>query len=348
MHEMLYGYAAAIVTGFLLTAIPNWTGRLPLKGVPLLILLLTWVAGRLAVSFSAVIGWAPAAVVDAVFLTLVVLAAGREIVAGQNWRNLRVLAIVTVFAAANIGFHIEAHYRGFAPYSLRVGLSAAILLVMLIGGRIIPSFTRNWLAQRSPGRMPDPFGRWDFLSLGIAMVALALWIVQPSWVTTSAALLLAGVMHAQRLARWAGDRTWLNPLVLILHIGYAFVPAGFLLLGAVSLNPEIIQVAPSAGVHAWSAGAIGVMTLAVMTRASRGHTGRPLTAPFTTVLLYLAAIAAAVLRILAAFLPESSEALLWASAVAWVGAFWGFCLLYGPMLLRPRLTAREPAPPQPS
>jgi len=218
IHEMLYGYVAAIMTGFLLTAIPNWTGRLPLNGTPLLVLVVVWAAGRLAVACSAVIGWMPAAVTDVVFLMLVLAAAGREIVAGENWRNLRVLVIVAIFAFANVTFHVEGHVQGETPYSQRLGLSAVILLVTLIGGRIVPSFTRNWLVRENPGRLPAPFDRFDAFSIAVGAVALAAWTAAPDSLDAGLLLIGAGLLSAARLARWAGDRTARDPLVLILHI----------------------------------------------------------------------------------------------------------------------------------
>jgi uncharacterized protein involved in response to NO len=161
-HEMLFGYVPAVLTGFLLTAIPNWTGRLPLQGLPLLLLVIVWTAGRVAVSYSAHLGWLFTAVIDCAFLVLVVGATAREIVAGQNWRNLKVLVPVTILALANAGFHIEAHVSGAAQYALRTGVAGILILVMLIGGRIVPSFTHNWLVRENPGRLPpyaSPAGR---------------------------------------------------------------------------------------------------------------------------------------------------------------------------------------------
>jgi uncharacterized protein involved in response to NO len=205
---------------------------------------------------------------------------------------------------------------------------------MLIGGRIIPSFTRNWLARENPGRLPTPFDRFDGAAIGAGALALLAWTIFPDAVGTGVLLVGAGLLHGARLVRWAGDRTLRDPLVLILHIAYVFVPIGFVLLGAAALSA---QVPASAGMHAWSAGAIGVMTLAVMTRATRGHTGRALEAPRSTQLLYAALIISTVLRIVAALLPAFSQPLLWAAMIAWVAAFWGFCVLYGPMIMRPRL-----------
>src|SRR5689334_7402684 len=159
VHEMLYGYLPAIVTGFLFTAIPNWTGRLPLRGLPLLTLVIAWLAGRLAVTFGAAGPWWIALIIDASFLLLVVSAAAREIIAGRNWRNLPVVAMVATLLAGNIAFHVEVHVRGSADIAIRIGIAVVVLLIALIGGRIIPSFTRNWLVKENPGRLPVPFGR---------------------------------------------------------------------------------------------------------------------------------------------------------------------------------------------
>ena len=163
VHEMLYGYVPAVVTGFLLTAIPNWTGRLPLQGTPLIGLLLVWIAGRVAVTLSGLIGWFPAALIDGAFLLLVAAAAAREIVAGGNWSNLKVVSLIALLALGNVCFHLEAHVAGSADISIRLGLAVVVMLITLIGGRIVPSFTRNWLARENPGRLPVPFGRFDMI-----------------------------------------------------------------------------------------------------------------------------------------------------------------------------------------
>lgn len=332
VHEMLYGYVAAVITGFLLTAIPNWTGRLPIQGAPLLVLIGVWLAGRVAVGLSTSIGWMPAAAIDCAFLVLVTAAAAREIAAGRNWRNLKVVAIVGVITAANFGFHLEAHFHGAADYSLRAGIGAIIILIMLVGGRIVPSFTHNWLARARPGRLPAPLGRFDIVAIIASAGAMALWIAIPSGPATAIALLSAGVLQAARLMRWAGDRAFAEPLVLVLHIAYGFIVAGFLLTAASAVG----WVAESAGVHAWAVGAVGTMTLAVMTRASLGHTGHALTASALTRALYLAVIVAALARVAAALEPQWSMPLLHVAAFAWAAAFLGFAVGYGPMLCRAR------------
>ncbi|UZE50503.1 NnrS family protein [Rhodopseudomonas sp. P2A-2r] len=330
VHEMLFGYIAAIVAGFLLTAIPNWTGRLPLHGRPLMILFSVWVAGRVAVSVSVWIGWGAAAVIDCGFLVLLAAAAAREIVAGRKWSNLNIVVVVSLLAAGNIAFHIEAHVSGLAEYATRAGIAVVIMLVSLIGGRIVPSFTRNWLAKRVPGRMPVPFGRFDMVTLGISVAGLATWVVRPLDPLVGITLFGCGALHIYRLARWAGYRTSSDRLVLILHLAYAFVPLGFILAALSALD----LVAPSAGIHAWTGGAIGTMTLAVMTRATLGHTGQQLRASLATHLVYAAVIVAALARVCAVLQPGHAGLLLAIAGVAWAAAFIGFAASYAPVFCR--------------
>jgi uncharacterized protein involved in response to NO len=328
VHEMLYGYLPAVITGFLFTAIPNWTGRLPIQGTPLLVLVMVWIAGRLGVTFSAETGWLAAMLVDASFLLLVAAAAAREILAGRNWRNLNVVMLVLLLLTGNIAFHLEAHFHGAADTGIRIGIGVVVLLISLIGGRIIPSFTRNWLVRENPGRLPVPFGRFDAIVIAIGALALTVWVVSPAGRFTGTALAIAGLLHLVRLGRWAGDRTWRERLVLILHVGYAFVPSGFLLnaMSAFELVPA------GAGIHAWMVGAAGTMTLAVMSRATLGHTGQQLTASVATQAIYAAIIVAALARICAVIEPAHSEPLLHLAAFAWAAAFFGFAISFGPLL----------------
>ncbi|SDT56965.1 NnrS family protein [Bradyrhizobium canariense] len=332
VHEMLFGYIAAVVAGFLLTAVPNWTGRLPLQGRPLIMLFSVWVAGRIAVSASAWLGWAPAAVIDGAFLVLLAAAAAREIVAGRKWDSLKVVAIISLLALANLAFHLEDHFTGLAEYSTRAGIAVVIVLIALIGGRIIPSFTRNWLAKRAPGRLPVPFGRFDAATIGLSAIVLALWVARPLNRTTGALLLACGCLHIVRLARWTGYRTFPDRLVLILHVAYAFVPAGFILSALSAFD----LVLPSAGIHAWTSGAIGTMTLAVMSRATLGHTGRQLRASVATHIVYVSVVVAALARVGTVLEPDHAAPLLTVAASAWATAFLGFAAVYSAALCKAR------------
>ena len=335
VHEMLYGYLPAVVTGFLLTAIPNWTGRLPIQGTPLLVLVVLWLAGRIAVTVSAEVGWLTAALFDVSFLALLIAAIAREIIVGKNWRNLRVVVLVILLLVGNIAFHLEAHFNGGAVYGVRLGIATMVLLITVIGGRIVPSFTRNWLVRENPGRLPAPIGRFDIGVIALSVAALALWVAWPEGPAAATAFGVAGMAQLARLARWAGDRTWRDRLVLVLHIGYAFIPLGFLLSGAAAAG----LIVTSAGIHAWTAGAAGTMTLAVMTRATLGHTGHALNASAITQVIFISVVTAALARIGAALVPAWSEALLHLTVLAWCAAFFGFAASFGPLLMGKRRAA---------
>jgi uncharacterized protein involved in response to NO len=332
VHEMLYGYLPAVITGFLFTAIPSWTGRLPVQGRPLLVLVVVWLLGRFAVTCSAQIGWLAAMLIDVSFLALIAAATGREVFAGRNWRNLKVVVLVVLLLTGNIAFHLEAHMSGTADYGIRVGIAVVTVLIMLIGGRIIPSFTRNWLVRENPGRLPSPFAKFDMAIVILSAAALLVWIVWQEGAPVGILLAVTGALNVIRLGRWAGDRTFRERLVLILHVGYAFIPAGFLLAAASAFD----LVPASAAIHAWMAGGAGVMTLAVMTRASLGHTGQQLAASWSTQGIYAAIVVAALARIGAIAIPAWSNPLLDVAALAWVIAFFGFAGFYGPLLIRKR------------
>lgn len=336
VHEMLFGFLAGIIAGFLLTAIPNWTGRLPVTGPRLAGLFGLWIAGRAAGLIPGL--WPPlAAAVDASFLVVFAAVVWREVLAGRNLRNLPVCLMVTALALANIAFHSSRLEPGLGAGAQRLALAVAVGLIALIGGRIIPSFTRNWFLARAIEPGPATFGPIDRAVLVLTTLALGLWIVWPTSAVAGVALIFAGLGHAARLGRWRGWKASAEPLVWILHVGYLWLAVGLGLLGASVCLPG--QAPVTAGVHAITAGAIGVMTLAVMTRASRGHTGRPREADRATLAIYLAAIAAAVTRVAAPFQATHSVLLLSVSASLWTLAFGGFALAYGPMLVQRRLGA---------
>src|SRR6056297_1090537 len=334
-HEFLYGYLGAVVAGFLFTAVPNWTGRLPIVGWPLGALAALWLAGRVAVMVSAGLPPLLVAAVDLAFPAAFALILLREIVAGRNWRNLMVLGILSLFILGNAFFHWEAAQGAYAAqgYGLRLGLGAGILMIAVIGGRVVPSFTRNWLVKRRSRALPAaPMQPFDKAALVLLALALVLWVAWPLGALTGVALALVGVLHAVRLARWAGHRTFAEPLVMVLHAGYAFVPLGALALAAEILAPGSFGMAGAQ--HFWMAGAIGLMTLAVMTRATLGHTGQELRAGAGTVTIYLALILSVIARVAGGVWPEFSGLLNTVAGLFWILAFGGFAVLYGALLLR--------------
>jgi uncharacterized protein involved in response to NO len=329
-HEMIFGYLAAIIAGFALTAVPNWTGRLPLSGLPLAILFATWLAGRLATfTVSAPLG---AFAVDIAFTATLAAAVWREVIAGKNWRNAPVALLITLFAMANALYHAGNFWLVLDGFGMRLALGVVAMLIALIGGRITPSFTRNWLAKRKAANLPASFGRIDQLALAATALGIAGWILLPTHVATGALLMGAGALLLGRLVRWKGLGTWREPIVLILHVGYFWLAVSLLMLGCSIISPDTLP--ESAALHALTAGAIATMTLAVMTRASRGHTGRPIEADAATIAIYVLVTAGALIRIAAPFWPDVYSVLLVAGGLTWSLSFVAFAIRYGPMLVR--------------
>ena len=333
-HEMLFGFVGAAVAGFLLTAIPNWTGRLPIAGWPLATLALLWLAGRLAVLWSEAFGPLLAAGIDVALWLVLAFVGAREILAAKN-RNLPLVAMVLLFGLANAIDHAGANgLIEDTDLGMRAGTSLVILMISVIGGRIIPSFTRNWLAKRGhTAGLPGQPGRFDLAVILVTAASLIGWIVMPSAAPVGALLALAALLQLARLGRWRGWRTTSDRLVLILHVGYFWVPIGLGLLGASLLA---LPVPRSAAIHALTAGAMATMILAVMTRATLGHTGRPLAATALTQVAYLLVTLGAVIRVLSSLGAVGYRAGMEAAGTLWVGAFVLFLVVYGPMLVGAR------------
>lgn len=330
-HEMLFGYAAAALAGFILTTVPNWTGRLPVSGRPLALLAVLWLAGRLALAFPALLGEAPSALVDCLFLPVLAGAVAREVIVGHNWKNLRVAAGVSGLGALNIAFHVAVLAGWNEMPVVRLTITVFILMITLIGGRLVPSFTRNTLAKAGASRFPRPVGRFDDVVLLVTLVAGLVWSVSPQGLTTAGFAALAAILQGVRLAGWRGWTAGGEPLLVVLHLGYGFVPVG---LAAISLAGFGVMAEPSA-LHLLTVGAIGLMTLAVMTRAIRGHTGRPLIASPMTSLAYACLFVAALLRPFAELVPLYYQLLLDTSAGAFILAFVVFVIEHAPMLVLP-------------
>lgn len=330
-HEFLFGYVGTIVTGFLLTAIPNWTGRTPVQGLSLCVLSAIWLAGRVAIWFAGSFGPITAAVIDSCFLIAVTGTVLVELIAGKNYRNLKIAAILALLAACNIYFHFEVIVQGHASHSLKLALVLIVILIMLIGGRIIPSFTHNWLANRNSQNLPTSFNNFDSLFVSTSVLALVLWIVLPNSYFTGALLLLAALLQVFRLARWSGVQTLGEPLLFILHVGYFFIPLGFFAVGSSVLWPHFVPT--GSAIHLWTTGAIGIMTLAMMTRVSRGHTGRRLTAPLATQIIFALILLSALIRPAPIFLPEYATVLLEIASYSWICAFAVFLIFYSHSLI---------------
>lgn len=331
-HEMLFGFASAVLAGFLLTAVPNWTGRLPVSGTPLLALFLLWCLGRAAMLAPALLGPPVSAAVDAAFLPTLLLICVREVVAGRKWADLKVVAGLGILSLANIVFHFEVIVEGAADLGPRFAVAAYISLVMVVGGRILPSFTRNWLAKRGRTDFPTPYSRYDVVSIVVSVAALAIWACAPEGDLAAAAASGAAALQFIRLYRWRGWATAAEPIVMILHVAYLFVPLGFVAMASAALG---VMDVPSA-MHVLTIGTVSTMMLAVMTRATRGHTGRELTASWLTNMSYAAIVACACVRPLTSAVPEYATWIYPVAALLWLSAFCLYLHEYGPMLVRRR------------
>ena len=333
-HEMLFGFVGAIIAGFLLTAIPNWTGRLRIAGPPLATLAGLWFAARLALYFSGSLGIWLAAALDVGFYLVFAFVAGREVVAAKN-RNFPLVILMLLFGLAN-----AADYVGVAGLitdrdaGMRAGIALVVMIISLVGGRIVPSFTRNWMTKQGwTTGLPGQPSRFDQLVLAATGVAMLAWLLAPGAELTGVILAVAGLLQLVRLARWRGWRTISDPLVLVLHVGYLWIPVGLLLLGASVLDAEIPR---TAAIHALTTGAMATMILAVMTRATLGHTGRELKAGPATVAVYVLITLAALIRVAAALSLVGYRTGIEAAGGLWIGAFLVFLASYGPMLFRSR------------
>jgi uncharacterized protein involved in response to NO len=333
-HEMLFGFVGAVIGGFVLTAVPNWTGRLPIAGWPLAGLFSLWMAARLAVLFSSALTLWLAAFLDVGFFLALGLLAAREVLEANN-RNTPVVGMVLLFGLAD-GLDYLAN-TGVIPLpdiGWQVALALVVLLISLIGGRIIPSFTRNWMTKQGmKSGLPTQPGRFDLFAIGATAFALFAWLFGPQETPIGILLVAAAALQVVRWARWRGWRTFADPLVLILHIGYSWIPIGLALLGLSLMD----MVPRSAAIHALTAGAMATMILAVMTRASLGHTARQLKAGPLTVALYALVTVGAALRVAASLRLIDYNIGIEIAGVTWGAAFLLFLISYAPVLWGPRL-----------
>jgi uncharacterized protein involved in response to NO len=333
-HEILFGFATAAIAGFILTAIPNWTGGLPISGWPLASLVGLWLLGRLAFLLPELLGpWAVAAL-DLSFLFVLVATIARELIGAGNRRNFPVLGLIALIAIGNVLVHLQRlGLADTADSGYRLGIFILAMLIAMIGGRIVPSFTRNWLKKQGAATLPAAMDIVDKVALGALALLVVAEVAAPQLRATAAMAVAVGILHAWRLARWKGGRVLSEPLLWVLHLGYAWLAFALLLIGLAGLT-DLLPL--SAALHALTMGAFGTMILAVATRASLGHTGRPLTAGAGTTAAYLLISVAAMARVTSPLLGELELAAMWISGGAWTLGYGLFTVLYFPVFTKPR------------
>lgn len=331
-HTLVFGYGGAVVAGFALTAIPNWTGRQPVRGWLLAALVVPWLVAR-----GAELGLLAGrdlenirAAAELLFFLLFVVIAAREVIAGKNWRNLKIIGFFAIFLVAAGVANLDRLSLIDLPFAGWVtGLALLLTLICVIGGRIIPAFTGNWMRQQKMSPLPVAFNLFDGITILVTIAALVAFIGDWSTTLVGAAAAIAGVLHCIRLARWQGWQTVRSPIVAVLHVSYLWVPVGFLLVALTAFGTSDIGV--TSALHAWTIGGIGSTTLAVMTRASLGHAGLPLQDSPLLTSVYAAINLAAFSRLGAVYAGEAYQAFINAAGILWCVAFILFLVGFGPI-----------------
>ena len=338
-HEMLFGFIVAAVAGFLLTAVPSWTGARGFAGWPLVLLAGLWLTGRIGVSASAGLPLPVVAALDLSFLPALAGFVLVPLVRARN-RNSPLLAVLLTLWLTNVAFYWGLTHGDsiFARHALLVGIDIVLLLVTVIGGRIVPAFTSSALKQQGIGISLRAWRGMTPLAVGVMVVAVICDLFRPESVAAGAVALAAGVIQAVRLAQWRMLRTLRTPIVWVLHVAYLWLPVGLVLKGLAL----IFALALAAYyLHALTIGAAALMIMAVMTRASLGHTGRPLVVSGATAYAYGLLAAAAVVRVFGpALLPLAYVKIVVLAAALWAVAFGIYLLGYTPMLIAPRVDGK--------
>jgi uncharacterized protein involved in response to NO len=335
-HEMLFGFVGAAIGGFLLAAVANWTGRRPVHGGALVLLVLCWLLARAVAWLGA--DW-PAlfnALAASLYWVVLAILFGRELIASGNRRNLKVLVLIGLFTLFSLAFHLQ----WLAPLDiLHLTLVLVLMLLTLIGGRITPAFTRNWLNRQSPTpeRLPAAFGPLDTAAAVMTAISGLVWVFWPQSMAAAVLLALAGGLQLVRVLRWCGWQTRSEPLLWVLHLGYGWIGIGQLLLAGGSVGFWL----SSAGLHALTIGAMGGMIMAVASRAALGHTGRALESTPILTLAFVSLHLAALTRIVAALWPAVMPPLITLSALLWLLAFALFSWRYLPILLGPSVSFND-------
>lgn len=332
-HEMLYGFAVAVIVGFLLTAGKAWTGLATPRGATLAVMAALWLAARLSAVGAP---FAVYAVLDVVLLPWVAFVLIRVLLKAGNRRNLPLGAILLLLATANLTFHAAVlGWLDFDPLrALHAGLALVVMIECVIAGRVIPAFTMSALPGRQL-KVPDWLER---STLATTALSLASWVLLPANSVTAAGFALAALLHAARLWHWQPLRTRVRPILWVLHAAYAWLPVGFLLLAWAQLG----GVAASAGIHALAVGATAGLIVGMVTRTARGHTGRPLKVSRLEVAAYLLVAVAAIARVLLPLVaPAHTADWLVLAAAAWATAFALYLWVFTPWLLSSRLDGKD-------
>ncbi len=332
-HEMLFGFAAGVVAGFLLTAVRAWTGLNTARGPLLAVLALLWLAARVAALCAP---YAVFAVIDMLFLPAVAVVLLRVLLQAGNKRNIPLISLLLLMSVANLCFHlIELQVIALDPLlPLYAELALIVMVVSVMTGRVVPMFTRNV----TPGLVINTSRRFELGLLAATAIALLLWVGSAPTVLVVAACAVAALLHAIRLYRWSPWVTLKRPILWVLHLSYAWMPIGFAMLAGARLG----WLGQTFAVHALTVGVIGGLIIGMVTRTARGHTGRPLQATRGETIAYALVLLATVVRVvLPVMVPQLYPRALEISATFWALAFAIYLVIYTPWLFRSRLDGKD-------
>jgi len=337
-HEMLYGFAGAAIAGFLLTAVPSWTGQRGFSGAPLLLLVMVWLAGRLVLPFYGNLPAVLIAFVDLAFFPALGLMLTPSLIKGKS-RNLVFLLFLLFLFSANLIFHVALAQNdvAFASYGLLFGINIVLLIIAIIGGRIVPAFTLSAIRRTDDTFVIMPFPALDRIAVASILLVLITDLIWPYSVTAGWLALVAALIHSVRFVRWKTLRGLGEAIVWILHIGYAWVIIGLALKGLFLLTGAAFS---AAWLHAITTGAFATMIMAVMTRAALWHTGRPLIAPPLIVVAYVLITLSAIIRVAGPVFPDIYLYSIAVSGLLWTVAFTLFLVVYTPILIKPRIDGK--------
>lgn len=327
-HEMLFGFAMAVIAGFLLTAMQNWTGLRLVTPGQLALLVATWLAARLAFAFSDILPLWLVTLLDLAFLPLLCLIVARTLIRAENRRNYSFIVILLVFWVLNILLHLEFHHQlsGYGYTALDTTVLLVTTLLVFMGGRVIPFFTD----RRLPGSTPL---QWPWLNWASTLSVLAiipLYLIVGRQSILAPLLLAAATLTAARLIAWKPWHTFGEPMLWILHLGYAWVPVGLVLL---ALHFSGAGIPWTAGIHALMAGAMSTLILGMMARVALGHSGRPIAAMPLIMASFVIITLAGITRVAAALLVTPGW-LLAAAGFLWALAYLLYLMVYTPIFLR--------------
>jgi len=333
-HEMIVGFALAVVAGFVLSAVATWTGRPAINGSAVVWLVVSWLLGRLAIYYTGAMPVFVTALLDMLFPVTLSLLIGREVFGARNKRNYKVVAITVVLAAVNLLYHlgVAGIIEGADYIAIYLLIHGIIMLVALIGGRVVPSFTANWLRGQGVTDLPKINENIDRMAITVTILVGLAVIFFPDRIVIAYLAASAAVLHGVRVAQWRGLQTTRNPLLFVMHVAYWWLPIGYTMMSLASFGWAFT---PTAALHALTMGGIGGMIMAMITRVPLGHTGRALHASRLIVAAYAVLMLAVVVRVLSPWNADSYLAGLNLAAAGWCLAFAIFLWVYWPVLTQP-------------